>query len=56
MMNKTYETIVSQRNLGLAIQQMRHLIESRQLTQFATNSTPPSYANCSACARRSSSP
>ena len=33
-MNKTYETIVSQRNLGLAIQQMRHLIESRQLTQF----------------------
>ena len=33
-MNKTYETIVFQRNLGLAIQQMRHLIESRQLTQF----------------------
>ena len=33
-MNKTYETIVSQRNLGLAIQQMRQLIESRQLTQF----------------------
>ena len=33
-MNKTYETIVFQRNLGLALQQMRHLIESRQLTQF----------------------